>query len=392
MEKIGWHPDLPTKFDRVYIEDKSWNSPVAERARRIFPAERIERVKRQPFPEPGDQLSAAEYNRSKRHLYLCEYQGRFFKRCPGARPGLACCNYFVLNLGLGCDMNCTYCYLQSFLNTPVLTIYSNLPQALEEMREFLLEQPELKIRIGTGETVDSLSLDDLTLHSRELIAFFRQAPHWRLELKTKSAKVDQFLDVEHAGNIIVSWSLNPQHLIDHEEPDTAPLAERLAAARKCRAAGHHLTFHFDPLIYHEGWQDHYRQVVAEVTSQFAPHEVLSISLGALRFQPEQRHLMRERFGMKSYVTQAETFRSADGKHRYDLDLRREMFDFVLSEFRRHSEDWNLLLCMETREAWMGALAAMPKSVPGLGEYFNGQALTAFREHQKQNYNEQGRNR
>ncbi|MBK9038750.1 MAG: hypothetical protein IPL83_06240 [Bdellovibrionales bacterium] len=142
-------------------------------------------------------------------MYIHEFKGRFFKRCPGAKPGLACCNYFVLNLGLQCDMNCTYCYLQSYINTPVLSVYSNIEQSIAELEDFAKVQAEAKIRIGTGETTDSLSLDDLTLYSRKLINFFRSVPNWRLELKTKSNKVDQFLDLEHEKNIIVSWSLNP---------------------------------------------------------------------------------------------------------------------------------------------------------------------------------------
>ncbi|MCB0363824.1 MAG: radical SAM protein [Bdellovibrionaceae bacterium] len=383
MEQIGWSPRLETQFDKVFIHRDSWNSPVARRARKIFAADKVEQVDHTPLSEPGDHLSADEFNRSKRLLYLTEYKGRFFKRCPGARPGLACCNYFVLNLGLQCDMNCTYCYLQSFLNTPLLTIYTNMEQALREMAEFLDEQPDMNLRIGTGETVDSLSLDDLTLYSRELIAFFRRAPHWRLELKTKSSKVDQFLDMDHAGNVIVSWSLNPQHVIDQEEFDTASLQKRLQAARKCRDKGYLLTFHLDPLIFHPGWQENYKGLVEEITKWFTPNEVLTISLGALRFQPEQRHIMRERFGLKSYVTQAEMFRSHDGKFRYDLDMRRTMFDFVLNEFRRQGEGWNLFLCMETRESWMGAMTGMPKSVPGLDEYFDHRALRAFRQHRQQ---------
>ena len=380
MGEIGWSPDLADKFERVYIHDSSWNSAVAQRARQIFSADKIERVDKTPLSEPGDHLSAQEFDRSKRLLFLTEYKGRFFKRCPGARPGLACCNYFVLNLGLQCDMNCTYCFLQSFLNFPLLTIYTNLDQALEEMKQFHQEQPDMKVRIGTGETVDSLSLDDLTLYSRDLIKFFRQVPDWRLELKTKSKKVDQFLDVEHAGNVIVSWSLNPQHIIDREEFGTASLSERLEAARKCRDQGYQLTFHLDPLIWHENWKENYAEMVQTITEHFSADEVLTLSLGALRFQPEQRHIMRERFGLKSYVTQAETFRSYDGKYRYDLDQRRQMFDFVLNQFRQRSSAWNVFLCMETRETWMGAMMAMPKSVPGLDDYFDHRALAAFKEH------------
>ncbi len=141
-------------------------------------------------------------------------------------------------------MNCSYCYLQSFINTPVLTVYTNLDHALDELRA--LGMSDHVLRVGTGETVDSLSLDDITLYSRELITFFRDYPKWQLEFKTKSAKVDQFLDVEHAGNVIVSWSINPQNIIAKEEHLTASLDQRLSAAERCLAAGFKVSFHIDP--------------------------------------------------------------------------------------------------------------------------------------------------
>ncbi|MCB0361606.1 MAG: hypothetical protein KDD35_02740 [Bdellovibrionales bacterium] len=382
MEKLDLDPQLITHFERVYIHRDSWDSQVARRVRHFFSPNKIECVTQLPHSQPaGNHLSAEEFNLSKKQLYIQEFKGRFFKRCPGAKPGLTCCNYFVLNLGIQCNMNCTYCYLQSFINSPFLTIYSHIDQAIEELRLFASKEAEAKIRVGTGETIDSLSLDDLTLYSRNLISFFKEVPQWRLEFKTKSNKVQQFLDIEHKGNVIVSWSLNPQAIIEREELGTAGLIERLEAARKCRDHGFLVAFHLDPVIWHPDWKENYSQLVETISYYFKSHEVLNLSLGALRFQPEQRHMMRERFGSKSYVTNAEMFRSQDGKYRYDQDLRKEMFEFIMQRFKEKGS-WNVFLCMETKESWMGAMTALPKSIPDLDAYFDHRPLAAFREHRR----------
>lgn len=370
---------LVYKFEKVYIDKASRGSEVAERAVAYFSPAQVEWVTARPFPESHGELSAREFSRSKRHLFLTEYQGQFFKRCPGSRPGLTCCNYFVLNLGLQCDMNCSYCYLQSFINTPVMTVYTNIEQALSELKE--LADPQMKFRIGTGEVIDSLSLDELTLYSRRLIGFFQDFPQWRLEFKTKSDKVDQFLDVAHAGNVIVSWSLNPTKIVNEEEHGTASLAARLNAAEKCLKKGFQVSFHIDPVIWHEGWKESYAELVDTLASRFAPHQTPYLSLGALRFQPEQRHMMRERFGMKSAVTSAEMHTGKDGKMRYDQNLRQEMFDFIIQRFKGHNPAWNIFLCMENPETWLGTFSAMPKKVEGLAELFDHQvtrSITAAR--------------
>lgn len=366
--------DLITKFDRVFIHRESLGSPLAERVRTIFPLEKIEVVEARPFAEASGELSAREFSRSKRMLYICRYPGKFFKRCPGSRPGLACCNYFVLNWGLQCDMNCSYCYLQSFINTPLLTIYTNLDDALSELRAIGVEASDQVLRVGTGETVDSLSLDDLTLYSHRLIEFFRDYPKWNLEFKTKSAKVDQFLNVEHARNVIVSWSVNPQHIIEREEHGTASLSERLSAARRCADRDFRISFHIDPMIWHPEWRENYALLVDEISSRFTPEEIPYMSVGALRFQPEQRAIMRERFGLNSYVTSAETFPGSDGKLRYDANVRQEMFQFVLQRFREKDSRWRIFMCMESPETWLKTAGQSPFRDERMEDLFDHQVI------------------
>lgn len=366
--------ELNSKFDRVYVHEDSRGSALAQRVHEIFPSEKIEFVSERPFAGVSGELSATEFARSKRHLYLTPFRGQFFKRCPGSRPGLACCNYFVLNWGQQCDMNCSYCYLQSFINSPVMTIYTNLDDAFAELRAMgLSDQP---LRVGTGETVDSLSLDDLTLFSHDLIRFFADFPKWTLEFKTKSAKVAQFLGVEHAGNVVVSWSVNPQNVIAREEHLTASLEERLMAARACVDRGFKIAFHIDPMIWHPEWVESYAGLVDEIASRFSPSELPYMSVGALRFQPEQRAMMRERFGMKSYVTAAEMFPSRDGKMRYDERLRQTMFRFVLERFRSHSADWRIFMCMETPETWLQATGSNPFRDSRMGDLFDTSVVRA----------------
>jgi spore photoproduct lyase len=339
--------------------------------RALFSSEKIEIVTGEaPLKEREGELSAQEFDRSKRLLHLTEFKGQFFKRCPGARPGLTCCNYFVLNLGLQCNMNCSYCYLQSFINTPVMKIYTNIDKALAELAEIGRTASGQKLRVGTGEVIDSLSLDEITGYSQKLIAFFRDYPEWRLEFKTKSNKVEQFLHVPHAGNVIVSWSINPQNVIESEEHGTASCEERLQAARQCADRGFKIAFHIDPVIYHDGWEKSYSSLVQRITELFKPEEIPYMSVGALRFQPEQRHMMRERFGLKSMVTSAEMFTGSDGKLRYDKATRSEMFKHVVEEFHRHDKAWAIFLCMESPESWLSSMGASPKKVGGLDDLFD----------------------
>jgi spore photoproduct lyase len=217
--------------------------------------------------------------------------------------------------------------------------------------------------------VDSLSLDPLTGYSQKLIQFFKTVPNWKLEFKTKTNLVDQFLDADHGGNVIVSWSINAHHVVQSEEHKTNSLKERLDAAQKCRDRGFLISFHIDPLIYFEGWQQGYRQLVDEITNRFKPEDLLVLSIGALRFTKDQIAIMRHRFAPDSLVNQAEVFSSDTGKYRYDQRIRQKMFSFVVNAFKDHSPDWNTFLCMETPESWISTYDSMPGRIEPLKDFF-----------------------
>ena len=363
--------DIINHFEMVYINELTVNSSVSQRVLRHFPKEKIKIVSEEPWTDSKGELSAADFNRSKKNLYLTEYPGHFFRRCPGAtqKKTLTCCNYYVLNLGSQCNMNCSYCYLQSYLNSPIMKIYTNIDKAISELEEMASQHSHLPYRVGTGEVIDSLSLDEITLYSRELISFFKKYPKWTLEFKTKSNRVEHFLDLGGNRNVVVSWSINPSYIIDSEEHGTASFNQRIEAAKKCVAAGFSLAFHIDPIIWHQDWKQNYSNLVKNLCESFTPEQVNIISLGTLRFQPEQRHMMRQRFGLKSLVTSAEMFPSEGGKMRYDASLRNEMFQFVLNEFRKRDSRWNIFLCMETPETWISSFEKTPMQVDGLKDFF-----------------------
>ena len=355
-------------FEKVYIEESAQNSLPAKKAFQIFKPHQIQILSENFFSK--GPLSPQQFQHSKKTLLLKKFKGSFFKRCPGAKPKLMCCNYFVLNLGQNCEMDCSYCYLQSFINFPAVVLYTNIEKAFQELEEIKKLHYKNYIRVGTGEQTDSLSLDDISLYSAKLIDFFNSCPHWLLEFKTKSDNIKNFENVTHNGNIVVSWSVNPEYIVQKEEHHTSSLPQRLLAAKRVRDKGFPVSFHIDPIIWHPEWKQNYSQLVQQITNSFSPDEVKHISIGALRFQPEQKIFMRKRFGMKSLICQGEFFRSTDGKLRYDQEVRQEMFQYILKLFQKNSPHWPCFLCMETPENWLNVMKAPAKKIPTIKKDFD----------------------
>ena len=300
----------------------------------------------------------------KRTLLLCRNPGSFLKPCPSTRE-YRCCRYQVINIGTGCPMDCVYCILQAYLNTPYLTFFVNTDDLLTELAATCARIDRPVLRIGTGEFTDSMALDRITGLSRKLIRFFAGQKRVVLELKSKAAYVENLADLDHNGGTIMAWSLNSPAIGAGEELRTASLGERLRAAARCAAWGYPLAFHFDPIIAHRDWQQGYRQVIDDLFATVPASAIRWISLGAFRFIPKLKQIGTGRFP-RSAIYHHEFVPGLDTKQRYFRTLRVEMYREIYDRLRRHCDPRTCIyFCMESDEIWRAVMGFCPADRGGL---------------------------
>jgi spore photoproduct lyase len=315
-------------------------------------------------PDSSGNTFSHSLTAGKQELFLCTNRGIFFKPCPGTRE-YRCCGYQVLNTGSNCPIDCVYCILQAYLNTPWLLHYVNVERMFEELDRGLAAQPAAFFRVGTGEFSDSLALDRLTGLSRPLVAFFAGKHNAVIELKTKSASIANLQGLDHRGRTVVAWSLNSPRLIKEREIRSASLSQRLAAARRCAEWGYRLAFHFDPLIIHPGWEEGYAETIAELFRQVPAEAIAWISLGALRFIPRLKDTALQRFpGTRIY--HHEFVCGLDGKARYFRPERVRLYRHIYQLLRRKAAETTCIyFCMESDEVWQEVMGFTPAERGGL---------------------------
>jgi spore photoproduct lyase len=279
-------------------------------------------------------------------LVVARQKGRFVKKCPGT-PVYQCCAYYILNLGIGCTFNCHYCYLHHYMNTPFI-IYANLDDLLVEVREFSAARPEKISRLGSGEFIDSVGLDEIVDVNRVLIPALGRIDNVVFEIKTKSRNVKHLLELDHGGRVVVSWSVNSAAVTELEEPDADSLTERLGAAAVCRKAGYKIGWHFDPLIHYSGWESDYKRVIDLIFDRLEAADIAWISLGALRFNPALKPIIKRKFP-GSRLLFGELVPGLDGKLRYFRPIRQEMFRRLIEHIRGYSREVPVYLCMENQD-------------------------------------------
>ena len=305
----------------------------------------------------------------KKIIHLKRYMGNPFKRCPGFSDDVLCCNYYVIDVVENCPLDCTYCILQAFINKPAITVHANLEEIVEKTIVTIKNEPQHNYRVGTGEHTDSLALDfDLNIN-RYLVQQFSTLSNATLELKTKTANIDNLIGLNHRGRTVISWSLNPPEIIKKHEFKTATLEDRLRAAAIVANEGYKIAFHLDPIIYYTNWRSAYKQVVEMMMDSVPNEKIVWISLGTLRFIPALKKIAEGRFNGLSIFCNEFT-PAHDGKMRYLKPIRKELLASISGWIRERSPDIPLYLCMEKKSVWGNTLGSCPANHSELEDYLN----------------------
>jgi spore photoproduct lyase len=336
--------------EQILIDRKVFSLPAT---RRIL--QRLPSVPWQIVEEIESYVSKVRSSRQpllagKRILYLTRHQGQVLKSCQGMCAQVSCCLYYVVDFACNCPLDCSYCLLQDYLNNPLIRIYTNTEEMLEELEAQLMRRPNRMLRVGTGELTDSLALDRYTDLSRELVALFARQPNAVLELKTKTTEIGNLIGLNHRGRTVISWSLNTPRMIAGEEAGASPLEERLQAARQCSDWGYPVGFHFDPLVWYPGWETEYQETVEKLFEVMGDGRIVWISLGAFRGPSGLLEMVRERFP-NSQLPLGELVSGVDGKMRYFRPLRVELFRKMAGWIRAIRPRQTVYLCMESQRVW-----------------------------------------
>ncbi len=318
-------------------------------------------------------IKSLNYSDGKKKVQVIPKKGDAMGTCATFNRKYLCCNVQVLRSVHNCPYNCTYCFLQNYLNDGITKVVSDIGSLMHEVREKTGRQQGRLFRIGTWELGDSLALEKETGQAARLIREFAGLKNAVLEFKTKSDCVDPILHLDHNRRTVVSWSLNTASVIKTEEHGTSSLEERLEAMYRAAKAGYPVGVHFDPMILHRGWEGKYKMLVKQVFEAVQPDMVAWISIGSLRFNPEMKKMIENNFP-DTGLTSAEMVPGDDAKVRYVKPLRVMMYRFLYSALKKQVQEDNLIyLCMERWDVWERVFGHRPVSAGHL-DYLFAQSL------------------
>lgn len=270
-------------------------------------------------------------------------------RCPAYSDKTVCCGLYTLDAATGCAFSCTYCSIKTFYGDKIELI-TDLGERLQEVE---LDRDRF-YHIGTGQASDSLVWGNRHGTLDALCQFAARHPNVLLELKTKADNIDYLLRRDLPANLVCSWSLNTDTVIQNEEHGTASLAGRLRAAHKLARRGCRIAFHFHPLVTYRGWREEYGSLAGRLLAEFSPEQVAYVSMGSMTFI---RPVMREirRLGGESKVLQMPMVPDPLGKLTYPDEIKIELYRCVHQTLRPWWDKVFFYLCMEPQPIWQAVL-------------------------------------
>ena len=264
--------------------------------------------------------------------------------------GNACPNYWHFSPYGFCPYDCKYCYLAGTPGvrfSPAVKVFLNLAEILHQI-DRAASAASAPVAFYLGKLQDGLALDPLTGYSRTLVPFFAGHPKARLIVLTKSADVDNLLDLDHGGHTILSWTLNAPQMRRAFESNTPPISERIDAMRKCAQAGYAVRAVVMPIIPMVDWQAVYLRFLKRLLDKVP---LQRITLGGVCIYPAAQQLMELKLGRANAISRAlnkQADKCPDGRVRFPLKQRVRIYRHLVGTIQRLRPDLPIALCLEER--------------------------------------------
>ena len=247
-------------------------------------------------------------------------------------------DYLVPYTSSGCTAMCMYCYLVCNYNKcAYLRLFVNREQMLEKIiKTSKKSEKELTFEIGSNS--DLILENTITGNLRWTIENFVDTEKGYLTFPTKFSMVEDIIDVNHKGRIVVRMSVNPEEIINKVEFGTSRLSERIAAINKLADAGYKLGILIAPVIFVESWKEIYLKLIkrleqnlSEKVKKNAFFEIIFMTYSFVHTKINEEAFPN---AINLYNKEMMTGRGR-GKYMYRNVIREEGKDFFLREMKKY---------------------------------------------------------
>ena len=176
---------------------------------------------------------------------------------------------FFFKTSLNCIYDCSYCYLKWAFKNDNMVVFVNYDDIKKQIIQKINSLSKDKTHwFYSSDYSDILWMDWFSNFMEEFIEFFEQFDNVKMEIRTKWANIKPILDLGFVPkNTEISFSLNPQVLIERYEKWTASLNARLDAIKKLQDLWYKVGVRYLPLLPVKDYEKIYSDFIDEISQK-----------------------------------------------------------------------------------------------------------------------------
>lgn len=178
-------------------------------------------------------------------------------------------DFLVPYTSSGCTASCMYCYLVCNYNKcAYLRLFVNREQMLEKIIK-TANKSEKELTFEIGSNSDLILENTITGNLPWTIENFKNVEKGYLTFPTKFDMVDDILQLDHNGKVVIRMSVNPETIINKVEFGTSRLKGRIEAINKLKEAGYKVGILIAPVIMVENWKELYLELIQRLNQELS---------------------------------------------------------------------------------------------------------------------------
>lgn len=260
-------------------------------------------------------------------------------------PNYKLSNYLVPYTSSGCTAMCMYCYLVCNYNKcAYLRIFVNREEMLDKIIK-VSNKSEEELVFEIGSNSDLVLENTITGNLVWTIENFTKNNKGYITFPTKFNMVDELINLNHNGRVIIRMSMNPEEIIRKVEFGTSRLKERIEAINKLKEAGYKVGILIAPVVLVDNWKTLYEELFVtlkkELSEQVKKEVFFEVIL--MTYSYIHRKINEEAFpnAIQLYHQEEMTGRGK-GKYTYKPQIREEAEQYLKSLFEKYFPDNRIL--------------------------------------------------
>ena len=247
-------------------------------------------------------------------------------------------DFLVPYTSSGCTASCLYCYLVCNYNKcAYLRLFVNREQMLDKIIKTAKKADE-NLNFEIGSNSDLILENSITNNLVWTIDNFKNTSKGTLTFPTKFDMVDDILNLDHRGKIIIRMSVNPEFIINRVEFGTSRLEGRIEAINKLKDAGYKIGILIAPVIFVDNWQELYLELIQRLYSELSKQVKKDVFFEIIFMTYSYVHtkINEEAFPNAINLYSKDLMRGRGrGKYMYKDNLREEGRKFFIEQLQKY---------------------------------------------------------